>query len=59
VLVLTDQVETLPEGIISAAVGDYRLPGFPDPLAVTELSGLPMSSLDDSGEIWARSPFVG
>jgi adenylate cyclase len=59
VLVLSDQVEELPDGVISADVGEYRLPGFPDPLTVTELSGLPMSSLDDSGEIWARSPFVG
>jgi adenylate cyclase len=57
VLVATDQLETLPDGVVGTPTGNLKLPGFPDLIHVTELSGHPSSNVDDT-EIWTRSPFV-
>lgn len=59
VLLPSMQIERLPEGITAQEHGEVELRGFPGPIAVLELSGVPAApSLNDTGELWTRNPFV-
>jgi adenylate cyclase len=59
VLLPTMQIERLPEGVVTASHGDLELRGFPGPVSVVELSGVPKAAAStDTGELWTRSPFL-
>ena len=58
VLLPTMQLERLPEGITATTHGEVELRGFPGSIDVIELGGRPRSpSMNDTGELWTRSPF--
>ena len=58
VLLPTMQLERLPEGITANPHGEVELRGFPGPVDVVELSGVPVHTpLNDTGELWTRTPF--
>ena len=58
VLIPESNLESLPEGVTATPYGDLDLRGFPDRIAVVELSGLPVArATNDTGELWTRSPF--
>ena len=59
VLIPTDQVDDLPEGVSATDYGVLSLQGFPEPIEVVELSGTAVGRADDVGEIWTRTPFAG
>ncbi len=53
------QLEKLPAGCTAATHGAIELRGFPGPLEVVELGGVPTSNgRNDTGELWTRSPFA-
>ena len=59
VLMPATQVERLPDGVTLASHGDIELRGFPGPISVVELSGVPkLAATTDTGELWTRSPFL-
>ena len=59
VLLPTMQIERLPEGVVAVPHGDLELRGFPGPINVVELSGVPkLTAGNDTGELWTRSPFL-
>lgn len=59
VLLPTMQIERLPEGVVAVPHGDLELRGFPGPINVVELSGVPkLAAGTDTGELWTRSPFL-
>ncbi len=58
VLLPTMQIERLPEGVIATPRGEVELRGFPGPIDVVDLSGRPVASRNDTGELWTRSPFT-
>jgi len=59
VLLPTMQLERLPEGVTANPHGEVELRGFPGPIDVVELSGVPVHTpLNDTGELWTRTPFV-
>ncbi|MDP2290356.1 MAG: adenylate/guanylate cyclase domain-containing protein [Actinomycetota bacterium] len=59
VLLPTMQIERLPEGVTAVPHGDLELRGFPGPINVVELSGVPrVSASTDTAELWTRSPFL-
>jgi len=59
VLIPADQLEEIPEGVRAEPFGSLRLPGFPDPVDVVDISGTPTGgTASDASEIWTRSPFV-
>jgi hypothetical protein len=54
-----DQVEDLPEGVNAIPHGEVALRGFPQPVKVVTLAGVPVPSpRHDTGELWTRSPYV-
>ena len=58
VLLPTMQIERLPEGVSAQSHGEVELRGFPGVIDVVDLKGRPASSaLNDTGELWTRSPF--
>ena len=58
VLMPTMQLERLPEGVVASPHGEVELRGFPGPIDVVELSGVPVATaLNDTGELWTRTPF--
>jgi class 3 adenylate cyclase len=59
VLIPDDQAIDLPEGVTATPHGVIKLPGFPQPVTVANLSGTPMrQGRNDTGELWTRSPFL-
>ncbi len=59
VLIPTMGLERLPEGVVATPHGAVELAGFPGPIDVLELSGVPKPpDRNDTGELWTRSPFV-
>lgn len=59
VLMPTMQIERLPEGVIARPYGEVELRGFPGTIDLVELSGTPVAtSLNDTSELWTRSPFL-
>ena len=59
VLLPTMQLERLPEGVTANPHGEVELRGFPGPIDVVELGGIPVHMpLNDTGELWTRQPFV-
>jgi class 3 adenylate cyclase len=57
VLLPAEQVEGgLPPGVTAQHFGVLDLPGFPEPVSVCQLLGVPDGSPDD--ELWTRTPFV-
>jgi class 3 adenylate cyclase len=59
VLMPADQATDLPEGVVCSAHSDVVLRGFPEPVPVVNLSGIPvLGGRHDTGELWTRSPFV-
>jgi len=60
VLLPTMQIERLPEGVIANEHPPLELRGFPGPIDVVELSGVPVGTArNDTGELWTRLPFSG
>jgi len=60
VLLPTMQLERLPEGVVANEHGALELRGFPGPIEVVELSGVPaVTQRNDTGELWTRLPFGG
>lgn len=58
VLLPTMQLGRLPEGVSATPHGDLELRGFPGPVNVVLLNGVPkLSASTDTGELWTRSPF--
>ncbi len=58
VLMPAMQIETLPEGATTRPFGEIELAGFPGPISVVELDGVPEPAGSDASELWTRSPFV-
>ncbi len=59
VLMPADHLDELPEGVTAIPYGDLALRGFPHPVSVVALAGLPVPSPHhDTGELWTRSPYV-
>ncbi len=58
VLMPTMQIEQLPEGVVAQPYGEVELRGFPGPVDVVELTGQPISSSVDAGDLWTRTPFI-
>jgi adenylate cyclase len=59
VLLPADQLDVLPEGVTAHDHPPVELRGFPEPVEVVELSGVPIvTERHDTGELWTRSPFV-
>jgi class 3 adenylate cyclase len=59
VLIPSDNLEDLPEGVVATPHGEVTLRGFPQPVGVVSLSGAPVQSpRHDTGELWTRSPYV-
>ena len=58
VLMPTMQLERLPEGVAAEPYGEVELRGFPGPIDVVSLTGVPQSSSLDASELWTRTPFI-
>mgnify|MGYP001544570545 FL=1 len=58
VLMPTMQLERLPEGVTATPFGEVELRGFPGPIDVVELTGVPESAGVDSSDLWTRTPFI-
>jgi class 3 adenylate cyclase len=59
VLIPTMGLERLPEGIEAIPHAPVELAGFPGPIEVFALSGVPKPpDRNDTGELWTRSPFI-
>ena len=58
VLIPTMQLERLPEGVSAEPYGEVELRGFPGPIDVVSLTGIPQSSSLDASELWTRTPFI-
>jgi class 3 adenylate cyclase len=52
------QIERLPEGISAEPFGEVELRGFPGPISVVQLCGVPEPVDSDTGELWTRTPFI-
>ncbi len=58
VLMPTMQLDRLPSGVTAEPYGEVELRGFPGPIEVVSLSGVPQSASLDASELWTRSPFI-
>jgi adenylate cyclase len=59
VLMPTDPMTDLPEGVVAGAPREISLHGFPEPVRASNLTGTPVTQArHDTGELWTRSPFV-
>lgn len=58
VLMPTMHIERLPAGVNAEAYGEIELRGFPGPINVVELTGVPEPVDSDTGDLWTRTPFI-
>lgn len=58
VLMPTMQLDRLPDGVTATPFGEVELRGFPGPVDVVELSGVPQTVGSDAPHAWGRTPFV-
>ena len=59
VLIPSDQVDVLPEGVVSSPHESLHLRGLHEAIHVIALSGeVKDAARNDTGELWTRSPFV-
>lgn len=58
VLIPAMHIERLPDGISAAPYGEVELRGFPGPISVVELKGVPEAVDADTGDLWTRTPFI-
>jgi adenylate cyclase len=59
VLMPAEQVDDLPDGVSAVPYGEVELRGFPQPVQVVSLAGVPLpATRHDTGELWTRSPYV-
>ena len=59
VLMPTMHLDRLPEGVSAEPYGEIELRGFPGPIDVVRLTGVPvLAPTNDTGELWTRSPFA-
>jgi adenylate cyclase len=58
VLMPTMQIDRLPDGITATPFGEVELRGFPGPIDVVQLSGVPRPAADDSPDTLTRAPFI-
>ena len=58
VLMPTMHIERLPDGTHAMPYGEIALSGFPGPIDVVELGGVPEPVSSDSGDLWTRTPFI-
>jgi adenylate cyclase len=59
VLLPAEQIDELPDGVTAVPHGEVVLRGFPQPVKVVALAGVPVPSARfDTGELWTRSPYV-
>jgi class 3 adenylate cyclase len=59
VLLPADQLDDLPDGVTAVPHGEVALRGFPQPVKVVALAGVPLpTTRHDTGELWTRSPYV-
>jgi class 3 adenylate cyclase len=58
VLMPAMHLERLPGGVTAVPIGAVELRGFPGPVEVVELTGVPSEVNLDTGELWTRTPFV-
>jgi class 3 adenylate cyclase len=60
VLIPREQIDELPEGVVTIPHESLTLRGLPEALPVCALEGEPVNTArNDTGELWTRSPFVG
>ena len=57
-LMPTMHIERLPEGVNATSVGEIELRGFPGPIDVVALTGVPLPIDADTEELWTRTPFI-
>jgi class 3 adenylate cyclase len=57
-LMPTMHLERLPEGVTAKPFGEIELRGFPGPIDLVELGGVPKAADTDSADIWTKTPFV-
>ena len=57
-LMPTMHIERLPEGVNAASVGEVELRGFPGPIDVVALTGVPSPIDADTEDLWTRTPFI-
>lgn len=59
VLMPTMHLNRLPQGVVATPRGEVELRGFPGPIEIVQLSGVPVQTdRNDTGELWTRSPFI-
>jgi class 3 adenylate cyclase len=59
VIIPTEQVENLPEGVITTPHVPLTLRGLNEAIPVVTLTGEASNAArNDTGELWTRSPFV-
>ena len=58
VLMPTMHIERLPDGAVATPHGEITLRGFPGPIDVVALSGVPEPVSSDSADLWTRTPFI-
>ena len=59
VLMPTMHLGRLPEGITATPRGEVELRGFPGPIEVVQLTGVPaQTDRNDTGELWTRTPYI-
>ena len=57
-LMPTMHIERLPEGVNATSVGEVELRGFPGPIDVVALTGVPSPIDADTEDLWTRTPFI-
>ncbi|MEM8620824.1 MAG: adenylate/guanylate cyclase domain-containing protein [Actinomycetota bacterium] len=57
-LIPTMHLGRLPDGATATPYGEVDLRGFPGPIDVIELGGIPVPVSVDAGELWTRTPFI-
>ncbi len=59
ILIPTEQIETLPEGVVAVPHVPLHLRGLSEAIPVVTLTGEATNvARNDTGELWTRSPFV-
>ena len=58
VLMPTMQLNWLPDGVAATPFGEVELRGFPGPVDVLQLTGVPTEVDADASEAWERTPFA-
>ena len=57
-LMPTMHIERLPQGVNATSVGEVELRGFPGPIDVVALTGVPLPIDADAEDLWTRTPFI-